>query len=915
MSLGGAGDVLVTASTSELVAGAGFGFEERGEHTLKGLDGAWRVRAVTKVDGEPRRAPADPGEAAERLAAIEPDTASRRRVTRWTVGVAVLVALALVAVVVPRIGSDDGPIAIPANTAARLDPTGERLEQTVPLEERPGASAIGFGSLWIAWPDRGRVARIDLDSATIVDTIGVGGTPSGIAIDDDAVWVTDAAGGRLHRIDPETNEPSQSFEAGTTPVAVSSGTGALWVADSVGTQLLRIDASTGEAVSIPLPGEPAGVAFTPEGVWVTIAPAEIARIDPTTETITLTQNVGNGPTAVTSAFDSIWVANHLDGTVSRVDPATGIEEAKVSVGEGPNALAASGGLLWAANELGDSIVAIDPATNAIARRTPTGSTSASLAADPDGLWIAAGASSAQHRGGTLHVEAPGVPTSLDPVFAEDQIISQILSITNDRLVTYKKVGGPSGATLVPDLATAMPQVTDDGLTYRFTLEEGVTFSTGAPLQGEDVRHSIERAVSLNGYAADLFDAIDGVSACSQRPARCDLEDAIAVDGAGVTISLTRRDPDLLYKLALPLASVVPSTTPVEEVASVPATGPYAIERIDALAVELVRNTEFDEWSAAAQPDGFVDRISVRWYGEDPEASFDRVLAGDADLLAGIPSPKDVETLLTQHPDQAVVNVLPWTLFVGLDVRKAPFDDPVVREALSLAVDRSQVADLFGGPRSVRITCQVLPPGFQGYALYCPHSLDPGSGVWTGPDLARASSLIADAGVAGTEVMVLSPVPPQVPGTDGVMRYVADLLNELGFRATVKTVGPEQYFPSVYDAPPGSAGHPHVFFNGWVSEYPLASDFIEPQFGCRGGSNIAGYCDRAIDRMIAGAKALEATDPGEANRAWTAIEHRLVDEAVQVPLANPVVTLPVSARTGNVQVHPQWGVLLSRLWVQ
>ena len=43
-----------------------------------------------------------------------------------------------------------------------------------------------------------------------------------------------------------------------------------------------------------------------------------------------------------------------------------------------------------------------------------------------------------------------------------------------------------------------------------------------------------------------------------------------------------------------------------------------------------------------------------------------------------------------------------------------------------------------------------------------HSLDPGSGS-TGPDLARASSLIADAGVAGTEVMVLSPVPPQVPG--------------------------------------------------------------------------------------------------------------------------------------------------------
>jgi ABC-type transport system substrate-binding protein len=61
--------------------------------------------------------------------------------------------------------------------------------------------------------------------------------------------------------------------------------------------------------------------------------------------------------------------------------------------------------------------------------------------------------------------------------------------------------------------------------------------------------------------------------------------------------------------------------------------------------------------------------------------------------------------------------------------------------------------------------------------------------------------------------------------------------------------------------------------------------------------------------------LYAKDPGASTRAWTDIEHELVEDAVMAPLTNPVSTNVVSARTENVQVHPQWGILLSRLWVQ
>ena len=108
MSLGGAGDVLTTGSTRELIGGADLGFEERGRHALKGVDGEWQVFAVTEVDGAPRPGPIDADEAAQRLAAIQPTGALRRAPSaaqttsrRWVVAVGIALVLALVAISVP----------------------------------------------------------------------------------------------------------------------------------------------------------------------------------------------------------------------------------------------------------------------------------------------------------------------------------------------------------------------------------------------------------------------------------------------------------------------------------------------------------------------------------------------------------------------------------------------------------------------------------------------------------------------------------------------------------------------------------------------------------------------------------------------------------------------------------------------
>jgi peptide/nickel transport system substrate-binding protein len=920
MALGGAGDVMVTGSTGELVAGSGISFEPRGEHALKGVDGTWRVGAVTALDGVPKPGPATPEEARQRLAAIEPTTAPSR--ARWLLvgGVAAALVVALVVVLLVRSGSDDGPreaIDLPTNAAARLTADGA-LQQVVTLDERPGASAVGFGSLWVAWPDRGRVARLSLEDGAVTDTIQVGTNPSGLAVTDDAVWVTNSSDGTIGRIDPETNEVSQTWDAGTSPTALTAGGEFLWVADSIGSRLLRIDPTTGKATTIPLTGEPSAVEFTPDGVWVSIAPSSVARVDPETAEVTFTKEVGNGPAAVLAAYGSIWVANHLDGTISRLDPLTGTEGAKISVGEGPGALVEADGRVWVASEFDDAIQAIDPATNTVSLDIPVGASAASLDADGDALWLMAGASEDEHRGGTLQIASAQRFSSLDPSASDDVSFYAVFAVTHDGLVAFRKTGGPGGTTIVADLARSLPQVSDDGLTYRFALREGIRFSTGEEVVPEDFVHSMERTASLNEYAADLFGAIGGTKHCHLEPATCDLSSAIRTDGSEITIVLTRRDPDLLRKLALPFASVLPASTPMRRQAGtdLATTGPYLIDGADRNGITLVRNPEFTEWSAAAQPDGYADTIS--WTFEtDLTATYDRLLAGDLDLMREALAQEDYDSLLAEHPDQIVVAPLSGTLFIGFDVMLAPFDDRRVRRAVNFAIDRHRTADLLGGPSANRLTCQILPPTLPGYEATCPYTRDPRAGVWSAPDLDRARSLIDAAGARGARVRLFVPRRGQHEEWNAAMLDVGRLLESLGLRVIRESVPGEMsaYFGALYDTSPGSRAHPQVFFSGWFADFPSPSYFLETQFRCDAETNAAGYCDPALDARMDAAKALESTDPGAATRAWTSIEATLLRDAVQAPLVNQVATYPVSARADNVQVHPQWGPLLSLMWVQ
>ena len=164
----------------------------------------------------------------------------------------------------------------------------------------------------------------------------------------------------------------------------------------------------------------------------------------------------------------------------------------------------------------------------------------------------------------------------------------------------------------------------------------------------------------------------------------------------MTIHLTKPDPDLFAQLTLPAAYPVPPGTRVHLPArTVPGTGPYEISSYSPDLsnnpqahgqLVLTRNPYFRQWSAAAQPAGFPNRIVVRTnYSQAQQVT--AVEQGRADMTWDPPPPSDLTALSQSFPSQLHQDPVRQTSYVWLDVRSAPFDNLLARQAFNYAVDR------------------------------------------------------------------------------------------------------------------------------------------------------------------------------------------------------------------------------------
>jgi YVTN family beta-propeller protein len=905
LAAGHGGQILLSQATASVLADEelpGIAVRSLGRYRLKDLDQPEHVHQLVaqglKRDFAPLRA-----QRTRRL--------PRRSVLVATLGVAVAAA---VTVPIFAVGGGSGSATleeVTGNSVGLIDATTKRLVAAVDVGSDPARVAVGEGAVWVANETAGTVSRIDPAHRLVVDTTPVGSAPSGIAVGNNAVWVANGADGTVSRIHPGTNQVVDTVHVGSGPRDIAVGERGVWVANRNDRTVSRVHPRRGNVVeTIPLNAAPSAIAAGAGAVWVTQEDSTVARIDPGTNSLLRTINVGNGPSSIAAGNDAVWVANTPDGTVSRIDPSSNAVTATIPVEGAPRSVAITPAGVWVASELPGVVSLIDAGTSTVASTIRLGNRPTAIAHGDGYVWVSVrAAGGASHVGGTLRAVAHQNIDSIDPGFAYTAPSWQHLSVTGDGLTGFRRVGGLGGTELVADLAVALPRPTNGGKTYTFQLRRGIRYSNGVALKAADVRKTIERLFKAGSEGRTFYGAIVGAAACERRPKTCDLSRGIVTDERArtVTFRLTASDSELLYKLALPTGYVVPPGTPTRETGTrpIPGTGPYRIARyVPNRTLRFERNPHFREWSNAAQPAGFPDEIVWR-IGVPAERHVAEILAGRADYTLGRPDPDTVAEIRAQYPAQVHSGPVEGTVYVGLNTRVPPFDNVDVRRALNYAVDRGAVVKLAGGPTQATATCQILPPAFPGYSQYCPYTRNPNGARWTAPDLARAKALVARSGTRGMKVTVWA-IPPSAEA-----RYVARVLDRLGYRASVKLLERERFVPAVYT--PATKAQAAVFW--WFADYPAASNFFTTQFTCAGTSNLTQFCRPEVDAQIARALRLQVSNPQAANRLWARIDRQVVDQAPWVPLFNPVAVNFVSKRVGNYHAHPVFGMLVSQVWVR
>ena len=338
------------------------------------------------------------------------------------------------------------------------------------------------------------------------------GDPTAIAVGAGFVWVACTGTRTVDRIDPRLNKRTQGIPVGNGPSGIAISPGAVWVTNRLDDTVTKIDSKSGKILRAHLNAgqSPSDIAYGLGALWITNeSTATVTRLDPRTGGLQPI-HVGNGPEAVAIGTGSVWVANSLDGTVWRIDPGDNAVSSVISVGAGPSSVLATEGSIWVADSYGGRIVRIDPATNHIVNTINVTNGPQSLATIGGRIWLSARQTAAARGGGSLHLFDTLVPDSLDEGVGYASTAWSVFPVTGDGLVGFKRVGGLDGGTLVPDLATSLPEPTDGGLTYTFQLRRGIRYSNGDPYVRAtcDARSSVT-SDSTAGTATFFGDLVAG----------------------------------------------------------------------------------------------------------------------------------------------------------------------------------------------------------------------------------------------------------------------------------------------------------------------------------------------------------------------------------------------------------------------
>ncbi len=359
-------------------------------------------------------------------------------------------------------------------------------------------------------------------------------------------------------------------------------------------------------------------------------------------------------------------------------------------------------------------------------------------------------------GGDVTVALTAEPANLDFTRSAGAAIPQALLYN----VYEGLVKLSSDGEIEPLLATDWT-VSDDGLVYDFTLQDGVTFSNGDPFTAETVKFALERvSTDWTANSPTYLDVVSSVEAVSDTEVR---------------ITLSTPSNGWLFNMTGPVGAMF---TPggVDDLESTAiGTGPYVVDTWTP-GTSLVLAANPDYWGDAPA----LSSVTLRYF-EDATASSNALLAGDVDMVFGLASPQLVGQFSGDDGYQVIEGSTNGEVTLAMNNERPPFDDVRVRQAVMYAVDRQAVIDTAYSGYGTLIGSMVPPtdPWYDA-SLVDLYPYDPD----------KARELLAEAGATGLSVQF---EVPNLPYATASAQVVQAQLAEVGITAVIEPLE----FPAVW----------------------------------------------------------------------------------------------------------------------
>jgi ABC-type transport system substrate-binding protein len=491
---------------------------------------------------------------------------------------------------------------------------------------------------------------------------------------------------------------------------------------------------------------------------------------------------------------------------------------------------------------------------------------------------------APKQGGAAVITFNNDLTTLDPQIGYDWQNWSVIKSIFDGLMDYK----PGTTELEPDLAESY-SVSEDGLTYTFTLRQGVKFHNGRPLTPADVKYSLERAVNpvTQSPGGGYFSAIEGYDALVGGKAT-ELSGVRIVDEKTVSITLTRPDATFLHLMAINFAYVVPK----EEVEKAGAdwgkqpVGTGAFKFVEWQPGQRIVLERFKDYFRAGVP--YLDKITYE-FGQDPTVAVLRLKNGEVDIVGdGIP-PAQFAEIMNDPANKELIAIGDQlhTGYVTMNVTTAPLDNVKVRQAVNMAINKERIIRLINN-RGV-VAGQALPPAMPGYN-------PDNKGYPFDPE--GAKKLLAEAGLAdgfATELYVMNVDP-----NPRIAQAIQQDLAAVGIKAEIRSLAQAEVI-----AAGGSGKAPMIWSGGmaWIADFPDPANFYYGILGCagavEGGWNWSKYCNKELDTRATNADAMVKDDQQTQRIAeWKAIFDDVLKDAPWAPIFNEKRFTYHSARLGG-----------------